>query len=153
MNVLIFLAILAVCCLYALVRGGPPERLGAAALIAAVVASHFVPASGPIRFQTIEYGTMAVDMTLLAVIVFIAVRAQRFWPMWMAAILLDTVLTHLLMLSPKLIPWSYSVMNAAWGYPLPIIIAVGTWRHQMRKRSHGDDPAWNRQLISKDFYD
>lgn len=151
MNVLIFLAILAVCCLYALVRGGPPERLGATALIAAVVASHFVPASGPIRFQTIEYGTMAVDMTLLAVIVFIAVRAQRFWPMWMAAILLDTVLTHLLMLSPKLIPWSYSVMNAAWGYPLPIIIAVGTWRHHMRKQRYGDDPAWNRQLISKDF--
>lgn len=150
MNVLLFLAILVVCCLYAFVRGGPPERLGAAALIAAVVASHFVPASGPIRFQTIEYGTMAVDMTLLAAIVFIAVRAQRYWPMWMAAFLLDTVLTHLLMLSPKLVPWSYAVMNAAWAYPLPIILAAGTWRHQMRKRSYGDDPAWNRQLISKD---
>ncbi len=150
MNVLLFFAILAVCCLYAFVRGGPPERWSAAALIAAVIVTPFVPPSGTIRFQTIEYGVMAVDASLLAAIVIIAIRAQRYWPMWMAAILLDTVATHLLMFTPKLMPWSYAVMNAAWGYPLPIIIAVGTWRHQMRKRSYGDDPAWNRQLISKD---
>jgi hypothetical protein len=143
MNVLLYLVILVVCCLYAIVRGGPPERLGALALIAAVVATRFVPASGTIRFQTIEYGVMAVDMTLLIAIVVIAIRAQRYWPMWMAAILLDTVVTHLLMLSPKLIPWSYSVMIAAWSYPMPLILAIGTWRHQTRARSYGDDPAWN----------
>ncbi|OYY68631.1 hypothetical protein [Sphingomonas sp. 28-63-12] len=143
MTIPVYLSILVVCCLYALVRGGAPERLGTAALLVAIVASRFAPASGPVRFQTIEYGIMAVDAALLAVILIIAVRAQRFWPMWMAAILLDTVLTHLLMLSPKLIPWSYSVMNAAWSYPIPIILAIGAWRHRARIDTYGSDPAWN----------
>lgn len=73
MNVPIFFAILAVCCLYAFVRGGPPERWSAAALIVAVFVTPFVPPSGTIRFQTIEYGVMAVDATLLAAIVIIAI--------------------------------------------------------------------------------
>lgn len=86
---------------------------------------------------------MAVDFTFLIVVLVIALRAQRFWPMWMAAILIDTVLTHILMLSPRVIPWSYSVMNAAWSYPIPIILAIGTWRHQSRILHYGSDPAWN----------
>ena len=143
MNVLLYLALLVLCCLYALVRGGAPERWGVAALIASIVASHFAPASGPTRFQTIEWGVMAVDAALLAAIVVIAVRAQRYWPLWMAAILVDTVITHLLMLSPKVIPWSYSVMIAAWSYPNPVILAVGAWRHRARVRMYGADSAWN----------
>ncbi len=144
MNVPVYLSMLVVCCLYAFVRGGAPERLGAATLVGAIFASHFAPASGPIRFQTIEYGVLAVDAATLMAILIIVIRAQRYWPMWMAAILLDIVVTHLLMLSPKVVPWSYAVMIAAWNYPIPIILAIGTWRHRARLQTFGSDAAWNR---------
>lgn len=144
MRVIIYLSLLGVCCLYAYLRGGAPERWGAAALVAAVIITPFAPSSGSFRFQNIEWGVLAVDTTLMVAIAIIAVRAQRFWPMWMAAILMDTVLTHLLKLSPKLLPWSYGIMSASWSYPIPIILAVGAWRHHMRKQRYGDDPAWNQ---------
>lgn len=144
MNVLVYLAILVVCCLYAGMRGGPPERLAALTLVAAIIASAFTPASNAIRFQGIEYGIMAVDTASLVAVVTIAIHAQRYWPMWMAAILLDIVLTHALMLTPSLMPWSYSVMIAAWNYPIPIILAIGTWRHRARLQTYGSDAAWNR---------
>ncbi|OYY79346.1 MAG: hypothetical protein B7Y43_02710 [Sphingomonas sp. 28-62-20] len=144
MNVLVYLAILVVSCLYAGMRGGPPERLAALTLVAAIIASVFAPASNAIRFQGIEYGIMAVDTACLVAVVAIAIHAQRYWPMWMAAILLDIVLTHALMLTPSLMPWSYSVMIAAWNYPIPIILAIGTWRHRARLQTYGSDAAWNR---------
>lgn len=110
----------------------------------AIVASHFAPTSGAVRFQVLEYGLLAVDSVFLVAMIFIVIRAQRYWPMWMAAVLLDTVLTHLLMLTPTLMPWSYSVMMAAWSYPIPIILAIGTWRHRARLQTYGSDAAWNR---------
>lgn len=144
MRPLIYLTLLGVCCLYAFVRGGTPERWGAAALIAAVAMTAFAPTFGAYRFQHLEWGVLAIDAALMVVIGAIALRAQRFWPMWMAAILLDTVITHLLKFSAELVPWSYGIMSASWSYPVPIILAIGAWRHHMRKQRYGDDPAWNQ---------
>ena len=144
MTVPIYLSIVLVCCVYAIVRGGTPERLGVGALVMAIVASHFAPKSGAVRFQVLEYGLLAVDSVFLVAMMFIVIRAQRYWPMWMAAVLLDTVLTHLLMLTPTLMPWSYSVMMAAWSSPIPIILAIGAWRHRARLQTYGSDAAWNR---------
>lgn len=143
MHVLIYLSVLILCSLYASVRGGTPERLGVAILIGAIIASHFAPASGVHRFQQLETGLLTVDAVMFACVVALALRAQRYWPMWMAAILLDTLVTHLLMLSPPLMPWSYSVMIAAWSYPHPLLLAVAAWRHRNRVVRYGSDPAWS----------
>ncbi|MEN3749149.1 hypothetical protein TPR58_18390 [Sphingomonas sp. HF-S3] len=143
MNVIIYLALLLGCSGYALARGGAPERIGVLILALAIVASHFAPAAGPVRFKTIEWGVMMVDLAMLSAVLVLAVRAQRFWPMWMAAILVNTIVTHLLMLSPNLIPWSYSVAIAGWSYPNPVLLAIGAWRHRSRIRLYGADPAWS----------
>lgn len=143
MHVLIYLAVLVLCSAYALMRGGAPERLGVAILLGAIVASHFAPPSGVLRFAQLETGLLLVDAAMLFCVVVLALRAQRYWPMWMAAILLDTVITHLLMLSPPLMPWSYSVMVAAWSYPHPLLLAAGAWRHRKRIHRYGTDPAWS----------
>lgn len=146
MNVLFYLALLVWCSLYAAIRGGVPERIGVAVLLGAVVASQLVPTAGAQRFKVIETGILAVDAAMLACVLILSVYAQRYWPMWMAAVLVNTVVTHLLMLSPTLRPWSYSVALAAWSYPNPIILAVGAWRHRARVRRYGEDPPWNRAL-------
>ncbi|SOB80710.1 hypothetical protein SAMN06297144_1200 [Sphingomonas guangdongensis] len=143
MNVAIYLLLLSTCCAYALTRGGSPERVGVAILLAAIVASHFVPGSATTRFSRLETGLLAVDFVMLLCVLVLALTAQRYWPMWMAAVLVNTVITHLLMLTPELMPWSYSVASAAWSYPNPLILAVGSWRHQSRIKRYGTDPAWN----------
>ncbi|WP_294292951.1 hypothetical protein [uncultured Sphingomonas sp.] len=148
MNVILYLSLLLSCCLYAGVRGGLPERIGVAILLTAVLASQVMPRIAFQGFKTIETGLLVVDATMFVCVVILALHAQRYWPMWMAAVLLNTVVTHLLMLSPALWPWSYSVANAAWSYPNPIILAIAAWRHRARVQRYGEDPPWNRPLPS-----
>lgn len=143
MNKLIYLALLVSCCLYALARGGTPERAAVGILVSAVLASAFTVAGGAHRFFQLEVGLLAVDTCLFLAMTALALKAQRYWPMWLAAVKLNTVITHLLILSPTLPPWSYAVANAAWSYPSPLLIAIGAIRHRRRLRMYGADPAWS----------
>lgn len=143
MNKLIYLALLVGCCLYALARGGTPERAAVGILVSAVVASAFTPSTGLHRFFQLEVGLLAVDTCLFLAMTALALKAQRYWPMWLAAVKFNTVITHLLILSPTLPPWSYAVANAAWSYPSPLLIAIGAIRHRRRLRLYGADPAWS----------
>lgn len=137
-----YLALLVLCCSYALWRGGAPERWGVAILLASIALSGVIPRSG-LRFGQIEVGFMIGDLAMFIAISVLAVRAQRYWPMYMAAILLDTLITHLLMLSPHVMPWSYSAMLAGWNLVNPPLLAGGTWHHRRRLAQHGSDPAWS----------
>ena len=143
MNVQIYLTLLATCCCYALLRGGAPERLGVLILVSAVVASSLTPKMHTRRFEGLEMGLLIVDTIMLIVVVALALRAQRYWPMWWAAVKLNSIGTHLLMLAPTLMPWPYSIASAAWSYPSPVLLAIGAWRHRERIRRYGSDPAWS----------
>jgi len=144
MNIFVYLGLLVTCCVFALWRGGAPERLGVAILVAAIVASSFVPAAGTHRFYQMESGLLAVDSAMLVAVTLLALFAQRYWPMWLAAVNVNIVVTHLLMLDPRLMPWSYAVANAAWSYPIPVLLAAGAWRHRQRIARYGSDPAWSQ---------
>ncbi len=139
----IYLILLVSCCLYALARGGTPERTAVGILVSAVVASAFTPPTGAHRFFQLEMGMLTVDTCLFLAMTALALKAQRYWPMWLAAVKLNTVMTHLLILSPSLMPWSYAVANAAWSYPSPLLIAIGAVRHRQRLKRYGVDPAWS----------
>lgn len=143
MNVIVYLGLLVTCCLYALARGGSPERLGVALLLSAVGVSFFIPSMGMHRFFQLEVGMLLVDSCLFLSVTALALRAQRYWPMWLAAVKLNTVITHLLNMSPALMPWSYAIANAAWSYPSPLLIAIGAARHRQRLKRYGADPSWS----------
>ncbi len=143
MSKLIYLVLLVGCCLYALARGGTPERAAVGILVSAVVASAITPSTGLHRFFQLELGMLVVDTCLFLAMTVLALKAQRYWPMWLAAVKLNTVMTHLLILSPSLMPWSYAVANAAWSYPSPLLIAIGAVRHRQRLKRYGVDPAWS----------
>jgi len=143
MNVIVYLGLLVTCCLYALARGGTPERVAVAMLVTAVAASIWMPSTGSHRFYQLELGMLAIDSCLFLSITGLALKAQRYWTMWLAAVKLNTVITHLLILSPTLPPWSYAMANAAWSYPSPLLIAIGAIRHRQRLKRYGADPAWS----------
>lgn len=142
MLVATYLVLLVCCCAFAAIRGGAPERWGVAILLGAIAISAVMPRAGGLRFGEIEVGFMVGDAAMLIAIAVLAMRAQRYWPMYMAAILIDTLITHLLMLSPRLMPFSYSVMLAGWNMINPPILAAAAWRHQRRIVRFGADPPW-----------
>lgn len=142
-RILIFDALLAGCCGYALWRGGQPERVVGGAFTVAYVATLASYASLATRFYTVEQGILIVDGALLAVLAAVAIRADRFWPLVVAALQLDTVGAHLLKVADaEVIRVTYALMIAVWSYPMLILLAIGTWRHRRRLTRAGHDRDW-----------
>src|SRR5687767_1986198 len=82
----IYYAILLPCCLYALLRGGEPERIGAAIFAIASILTTVALSAPSSRYQWVEVGALAVDVAMLVAVVALALRANRFWPLWVAAL-------------------------------------------------------------------
>jgi len=139
-----FNALLLVCCLYAFVAGGGPERLGAAAYALACIASHFVYSAPPIKFRSVETGVLIVDVLVFAAFALLAMRANRFWPIWVTALLGLGVLAHLARWAvPDTLRWPYQVVMSLWSYPILAIIALGTFNHRQRLKRFGTDSSWS----------
>ncbi|MCY1246135.1 hypothetical protein D9M72_593410 [compost metagenome] len=139
-----FVALLILTAGYAWWRGGGPERIAAAAMLVATVVSALVRANVRHRFADVDTGLLIVDGLLLIVLVAVALRADRGWPLLVAALHLMTVGAHgIRLIEPGMIPVTYAVLIALWSYPMQVALAIGTWRHQRRIRRFGTDRDWS----------
>ncbi len=79
---------------------------------------------------------MIIDAALLVAFVVILLKADRYWPMWVAALQLLTMGIHAVRwFDPSLLPAAYHHLVVWLGYPVLGGIAVGTWRHDRRERA------------------
>jgi hypothetical protein len=139
-----FLALLLCSCAYAFVAGGTPERIGTTAYALSCFATLLVLSAWPFRFQSIEVGALVVDILIFVTFVVLALRANRYWPIWVSGLLGLGVLGHLARWAgPDVIPWAYAVILSIWSYPILAIMALGTFNHQRRLRLRGSDRSWS----------
>lgn len=140
----VFYAILALCCLFAWLRGGCPEKAGAAIFTIAALLST-AAASAPVeRFGSLEAGVFAVDCAMLLALVALALRAERFWPLWVTALHLIGTAAHAIKLAdPSVIRLGYAIALAFWSYPMLALLVLGTWQHQKRLTRFGVDRSWS----------
>jgi len=142
-----FFGLLLICSAYAFVAGGTPERIGAGTYALSVEATHFVLASHG-RWMHVEYGEFTVDALTFLIFVVLALRANRFWPIWVSALLGLGVLGHLARWAGRDVVWyAYVVVLTIWSYPILVIIALGTFNHQRRLKQFGSDRSWSRSSI------
>jgi len=140
-----YVGLLFACCAYAGLHGAAPERIGAAVIFANAVLSAVLASAASVRYKGIEVGVFVVDVLAFVAFVLLAVRADRFWTLWVSALLGIGVLGHLAMLlHPRVIPWAYAVVLSIWSYPILLLIAVGTFAHRRRLIRNGADPSWTR---------
>lgn len=139
---IVLIAVQVVSLTYAARRGGKPEQLGTAMYVVNVVLSNLAALWSGRHFLSPEVWLMAVDTGYMLALIGFACRAQRYWPMWAAALQLDAVLTHMMMFSSATPAFSYALALWLFGLPLPIMLGWGAWRHQQRIKRWGDDPAW-----------
>ena len=141
MNPLLYWSILILSCGYAMFRGRADERMVAGVCIAASVISVAVLSPMSVRYSTIEEGEMAVDLVVLAVFLLVALRSDRFWPLWITGLQLTTTLAHMLKaVDFKLLPFAYGAAERFWSYPILVIIAVGAWRQHRRHLADSNPP-------------
>ncbi len=146
-RILFFNLLLLGSCGYAILRGGAPERITAWLLIGATVLTPLTASGLAMRFVQAELGIFVVDVALLGALTIVALKADRFWPMVLAAMQLDTTAVHVLKLvDADLIRITYALMIAAWSYPMLVVLAIGTMRHQRRLARFGEDRAWSLAL-------
>ena len=131
----LYWTLLALTCAYAWIRGGGDERFVAIVCLIASVMTAFVLAPWGQRYSHIEAGEMLVDLAVLAAFVLVALRSDRFWPLWVAGLQLTSSLAHVMKgINLELLPQAYAAATKVWSYPILLILIVGTWRHQHRSR-------------------
>lgn len=132
-------------CGYAAWRGGAPERIAAAIFATAAALTAIVVSPYASRFRHVEHGLVAVDIAVFAAFFALSLASERFWPLWMAALQLIEVGTHLTrLIAPDLIPRAYSEIVSFWGYPMLVLLAIATRRHRRRLLRFGADRSWKR---------
>lgn len=144
LRIAIFLILLLGVCIYSLWRGGAPERIAAASVLAATVATAVFRSEVETRFMNVEVGIFIIDTLLLIVLSAIMLRADRGWPILVCALHLCTVGAHAVKyIDPTMVRVTYVVMGVAWSWPMVIALGVGTWRHRRRLLALGYDRDWS----------
>ncbi|WP_300973612.1 hypothetical protein [Sphingomonas sp. LHG3406-1] len=123
-------------------RGRSDERLAALTCVGGALLT--LVARAPIwhRFSQFELLSFGIDLAIFLAFLAIALRSERFWPMWVAGLQLTATTVHLLKLvNPDLMRFVFGAALAFWSYPILILIAVGAWRTSLVERWRSPDIA------------
>jgi hypothetical protein len=127
----------------AISRGGAPERLIAFAFLIDSVATVLVQQGRTIKFHSPEPAIFVIDLVMVLVAAQIAIRANRWWPIWFTACHMIGVLSHVVrLIDVKIATWPYYVTASYGAYPLWLLVIAGTIGHEVRLRKYGIDPSW-----------
>lgn len=144
-NTLVYLALLFGCWFYAEWRGGPPERIGAAILtVGSLLTFAALLSERAAVYRSLEVGVFLVDVATFLAFLVLALRADRLWPLCITALQIVGTAGHAVKLvDPQVLPYAYAFALRLWGYPMILLLVVGTWNHQKRLAKFGVDKSWS----------
>ena len=132
---LVYHLILASICGYALWRGQFDERATAIVCLAATLATRMALSPAAQRYSSVEVGVLVVDSVTFVAFVYVALRSDRFWPLWVSGLQLTTTMAHFMKaIDSDLFPQAYAAAGRFWGYPILLILAIGAYRTNMRTK-------------------
>lgn len=142
-RIAVFVTILLATLLYALRKGGGPERAMALILIAMLLADQLLHLFVPPFFGGVDTGHLLIDLIAAAATFGVAMTAHRFWPMPAAVLQFLPLMAHIGKAADLAVhPIAYLTMQVAASWLLPPLLALATWRHQRRLRTNGTDRSW-----------
>ena len=138
-RILLFNLLQALASGYAMLRGGAPERLAGASLLVAALSTRLIMHGAEVNYLRLEAGVLAVDLMLLGALVAATLFADRYWTFWLTALQALGTGAHLVKaIDPEVLATAYGILAAAWSYPMLMLLAAGTYRHEVRVRKGGD---------------
>ena len=134
----LFRILLVLVALYALVRGQRDERQVGLIFVVGVIATELVLPAPALRFASVETRLLLVDLAVFLGFTWVALRSERFWPLWIAGLQLTAIFGHVLKaVEVNLFSRAYAAALVFWAYPMLLILAIGTWRGQRRRANGG----------------
>jgi hypothetical protein len=114
---------------HALLRGGVPERVGAALNVGASLLTLAVIPPLHVRWRSVDLPTFAIDAAVAAGFFVIARRSDRFWPVWCLGFAIANLFVHFARFAVQdEVPLAYADGSVAWAYLALVALAVGTSR-------------------------
>ena len=143
MRIFVFLLLLLTSCIYALYRGGGPERAVAGIIIGMGALDPLVHIITPLEYATVDPGHLFIDLAGWLCFFVVSLRANRFWPLCIVSLQTIAIVAHAArLLDVTIHPKAYMIMQIASSYPLLIVLMVGTYCHRKRLKSIGIDRSW-----------
>jgi hypothetical protein len=144
MRIAIFATMLLIALVYAVWKGGGPERAMVGIAVTIVIWDRLLVASGLVSYHALDIGYLAQDIFGALATLALAMVAYRFWTIPAAILHALPLLAHLsravdLSISPVV----YLTMQVASSWLLPPLLMLATWHHQRRVKRHGSDPSWH----------
>ena len=125
-------------------RGGPPERIAAKVIIVWIltdVGYHLI--FGPSGFVVVDPAHLVIDGAELVAITWLALRANRVWPVWAAAAQLMTFSGHIVaMIETGGINRAYWAITQLPPYIQIAAMVFGAVFHSRRYRQIGPYRSW-----------
>jgi hypothetical protein len=132
---LLFSAYLLVACGYACICGGWPERMGVLINVVGSLLSIAIVVIAVKSWHQLMPAMWAVDLGVCASFFLLAIKSDRFWPVWSFAFAIASVMAHLARLLQTNLPFlAYFRSEAIWVYPALAALMIGTWQHRHGKR-------------------
>jgi len=115
-------------------RGGREEKFACNALVVAWLLSKLLH-----KYKGLqpEWGILVVDIGLMGVLLWLALRSRRHWPLFAAGFHLLAVVTHVArMADPTVGGWAYLTAAIIWGYLVVFSVAYGAWTAPRRGQAN-----------------
>ncbi|WP_162789159.1 MULTISPECIES: hypothetical protein [Sphingomonas] len=133
----LFIVFLLLTVVTAFIRGKNTEQVGITIYLVGCLLTVLAASPGATRFTGEETGILLVDLTTFAAFFVLALNANRFWPIWVTALLAIPLFGHLArMLAPDILPWAYAAILSMWSYPILLIILLASLKRRA-SISHG----------------
>lgn len=131
------------CLLFASWKGGKPERYAVIVYLLWLVAGPVYQLLGDPQFNRLDVVNMVIDALLAVGLIWIALRANRIWPLFAAALSIIPMLGHLAMaLEMPGIPRAYWSMTESPSLAIATSLALGALFHSRRMAIHGRYRDW-----------
>jgi hypothetical protein len=131
-------------CTYAIRCGGAPERIAGWVILATVVADPLLHVVLQPRFREVDPTHVIIDVARFAGLAAVALRANRYWPIWLSAFQLLALGAHLAKAMDLAIhPVIYGAMQAMWSYGILIGLIVATRVHQRLTAGGATRRSWS----------
>jgi hypothetical protein len=122
-------------CLWALWRGGPPERWGGGILLVGLCVSVIVQMTRPKDVYD-GLGYVLVDVAVLIAFVILSLWSRRIWTLFISAFQLNAVISHFAQrLSSHVDMYTQITAVVLWsGYGLTFALMAGMWNVERTRR-------------------
>lgn len=134
------LVVVSLACLYALIRGGPRERIGALAYGLSYALSYVLAQVMPhlLARETMALRYMGADVACLLVFIGLSWKAPHAWPLWAAGLQLLSVMAQVITLSTyhlRLAAWTFMTLEILCGYGVLLALVFGTMAEIRRRQA------------------